>query len=132
MMADNGRMVFVMGRESRVRGVPFLNGELAARLGVEALGYRLLQRQERVFTNRFGQRIFEDIVHLERGHETTLQADAEACARTIAVQALRTADTLEIEATVRTDLEDAIDNATKVAASPRFGGIADYRKKQYL
>ncbi len=46
-----------------VRGTPFFNGEIVAEIGHRALGFDLILKQERVFRNRFGQNIFEDILH---------------------------------------------------------------------
>ncbi len=57
------RLIFVVGRESTVRGTKIFNGEIVAEIANRALGYDLLLRQERVFLNRFGQNIFEDILH---------------------------------------------------------------------
>lgn len=59
----DGRLIFVVGRESTVRGTPFFNGEIVAEVASRALGFDLAFRQERVFQNRFGQNIFEDILH---------------------------------------------------------------------
>jgi len=60
---SDGRLIFVVGRESTVRGTPFFNGEIVAEVAHRALGFDLILRQERVFLNRFGQSIFEDILH---------------------------------------------------------------------
>ena len=57
------RIILVVGRESTVRGISFDNGEIVARAGAECAGLPLLTRQERVFTNRFGERIYEDLLH---------------------------------------------------------------------
>lgn len=59
----NARIVLVMGRESNVRKTKFLNGEIMANIGVRCLGLKIDRRQERVFRNRFGLNIFEDIIH---------------------------------------------------------------------
>ncbi len=58
------RIIIVVGRESNVRKTRFFNGEIVARLAVRSVGYRLQARQERFFQNRFGEMIFEDILHL--------------------------------------------------------------------
>jgi hypothetical protein len=60
---SDGRLIFIVGRESTVRGTPFYNGEIVAEVAHRALGFDLILRQERVFLNRFGQSIFEDILH---------------------------------------------------------------------
>jgi tRNA G10 N-methylase Trm11 len=59
----DGRLIFIVGRESTVRGTRFFNGEIVAEVAHRALGFDLILKQERVFLNRFGQSIFEDILH---------------------------------------------------------------------
>jgi DNA modification methylase len=59
----SARIVVVVGRESNVRKTRFMNGEIVAALAVRSAGFCLASRQERVFQNRFGERICEDILH---------------------------------------------------------------------
>lgn len=128
-LANNGRIVIVVGRESKVRGISFLNGELVARLAVEIHSHRLLLRQERVFTNRFGQRIFEDILHLRPatpGHRTI---DSGSGARRIAAEALRGALRTTSTPDVQDDLEAAIASVTSVKGSPHFGALTNHQVK---
>ena len=58
-----------MGRESNVLGYAFCNSELIYNLGVEIFNLPFMLRQERVFKNRFGQMIYEDILHFENSKE---------------------------------------------------------------
>ena len=60
---SDSRLIFVVGRESTVRGTSFFNSEIVAEVAHRALGFDLVLKQERVFLNRFGQSIFEDILH---------------------------------------------------------------------
>lgn len=86
----NARMIYVVGRESNVLGYSFCNSELIYRIGTEVLGLQFRLRQERVFKNRYGQLIFEDILHFSNtkaGAGIPEQAIIEA-ARKIAVEAL--------------------------------------------
>jgi len=57
------RLIFIAGRESTVKGTKFFNGEIVAEIAHRVLGFDLILRQEREFLNRFGQNIFEDILH---------------------------------------------------------------------
>ena len=57
------RIIFIVGRESTVKGVRFFNGEIVADVVYNVFGMPLIQRQERCFRNRFGQYIYEDILH---------------------------------------------------------------------
>jgi hypothetical protein len=61
---DGARIIMVVGRESSVRKTSFFNGRIMAALGVRCAGLQLVTRQERVFNNRFGLAIYEDILHL--------------------------------------------------------------------
>lgn len=118
--AKEARIIFVMGRESRVRGVPFFNGEIAACLAIESVGYRLALRQERVFTNRFGQRIYEDILHFLKPPVAKPNQDHMDRARIIADTTLRAALKCAEADAVKDDLLDAIDKISGVGASPRY------------
>lgn len=110
------RVIFVVGRESRVRGVPFYNGRLIASVG-EVTGFDLVTRQERVFTNRFGQAIFEDILHFVRSENK--KADTLTEARRAATSSLE--DAVEGAAgEVRHDILEAIKSASLVLPSPLY------------
>lgn len=120
------RQIFVLGRESRVRGVPFLNGEIFARLAVEAVGYRIVLKQEREFMNRFGQQIYEDIIHIEKG--ARLQ-NAETAARNIATLILQQSAPLAGADDVREDIERAVKAVATVQPSPRFNAIDSHSER---
>jgi hypothetical protein len=80
------RMMLVVGRESNVLGYSFYNSDLVFRICEEALGLSFLLRQERVFKNRFGQLIYEDILHFENTkcdepQESVLTESARSIAR---------------------------------------------------
>lgn len=57
------RIILIVGRESSVRGTRFFNGELVAEIAVQCIGMQMKLRQERVFQNRYGIDIYEDILH---------------------------------------------------------------------
>lgn len=116
--SHNAKLIFILGRESRVRGIPFLNGEIAARLAIDAVGYRLLLRQERVFTNRFGQRIYEDILHLAKGGERI--SDSQERARIVADLILRQALIHASDESIKRDILNAIEKVPFVSLSPHF------------
>lgn len=58
-----GRIIIIIGRESKVRGVSFENYKILATLAVGGAGLRMICRQERKFINRFGKIIYEDLLH---------------------------------------------------------------------
>jgi hypothetical protein len=55
-------VVLVIGRESNVLGAAFKNGELLKQLMEHSGAFDIRHCAERVFTNRFGARIYEDII----------------------------------------------------------------------
>jgi hypothetical protein len=113
----SARIIFTVGRESRVRGIPFFNGKIVGQLGTQCVGYKLETRQERVFINRYGERIYEDILHFTKPCQTnsdSLPAAREA-ARGILEEALGGA-----YSDVAVDLEAALCQLSKVEPSPIY------------
>lgn len=109
------RIIIVVGRESNVRKTRFFNGEIVARLAVRSAGYRLQARQERVFQNRFGEMIFEDILHL---NQLPLNGPVTPPAE-IAREALTAAQRRAPEESL-SDLSSAMEMLEKVEPSPIY------------
>ena len=59
----DARMIYVVGRESAVLGYSFRNSELIYNICTEIFDLRFEIKQERVFKNRYGKMIYEDILH---------------------------------------------------------------------
>lgn len=115
VLSPTGRLIVVIGRESNVRGVAFRNGALLAALA-ERFGFTLTMRQERGFVTRFGEPIIEDILHLRRAPQTPSGVADDA--RSVAVAALKAAQTGGLPCDVANDLRDAIHGARAVEPSP--------------
>jgi hypothetical protein len=110
-----GRIIIVVGRESNVRKTRFFNGEIIARLAVRSAGYRLQERQQRAFQNRFGEMIFEDILHLtQRPPSGAMTPPAE-----IAREALTAARSRAPDESL-SDLNNAIELLAEVQPSPIY------------
>ncbi len=108
-------IIVVVGRESNVRKTRFFNGEIVARLAVRSAAYRLQARQERVFQNRFGEMIFEDILHLtQRPPHGSMTTPAE-----IAREAL-TAARSRAPVESLSDLNSALEMLGEVESSPIY------------
>jgi hypothetical protein len=111
----SARIILVVGRESNVRKTRFYNGELVAQIGVRCLGLEAEKRQERVFKNKFGALIYEDIIHLrlppQLGKAEPPTAIAEAALRAAMEYAPR--ESME-------DLKDALDRVGEVKPSPIY------------
>lgn len=113
---DDGRVIFVVGRESCIRGIAFQNGSLVGTLA-EHCGFTVGLRQERKFKSRFGELIYEDIIHL---HSKPRPKVFESTAREIAVNALTSKTNSSSNPEIRGELRDAIEQAPKVKPSPLY------------
>ncbi|MEZ5076590.1 MAG: DNA methyltransferase [Solirubrobacterales bacterium] len=118
--------VLVLGRESRVRGVPFFNGEIVGRL-VEAIGvFGQLSKGQRCFVSRFGESITEDVLVLKENGAADPPNDEELAnlARAVGRQALE-----EAPATDQTEgeLAAAIDSAAQISSSTMAIPKLDFR-----
>lgn len=127
VLRRNGRAILVIGRESRVRGIRFENGRILATLAAGGSALRLDCRQERKFTNRFGDKIYEDILHFLPVNKLYQQRDD--LARSVAVDALSEALACADKKDVRNDICEAIRLAADVSASPRFEPATASRAK---
>lgn len=122
----DSRIIFVIGRLSTVRGIPFYNGEILSEVILRSFEASLDLRQERVFTNRFGRDIFEDILHFSfRGSEHIEEAQYLASARQVAENILASAlDRSSGEA--NDGLKQALENLESVKPSPLLYAL-EYR-----
>jgi hypothetical protein len=116
----DARIIIVVGRESNVRKTRFFNGEIVARLAVRSAGYHFQARQERVFQNRFGAMIYEDILHLRLRPlgNGTLTPPGEV-ARAVLTAALGRAPAESLP-----DLKSALDRGGEVEPSPMYNPSA--------
>ena len=116
---QNARMIYVVGRESNVLGYSFCNSELIYRIGTEILGLNLINRQERVFKNRYGQMIFEDILHFANTKISINLSEKVLidAARKIAVDVLREKQCNYPDSENVGYIQNAIDKATSVKKS---------------
>ena len=71
---NKARMIYVVGRESMVLGYTFSNSRLIYEICTEIFKLPFVIRQERVFKNRYGQMIYEDILHF-RNNKEMLETD---------------------------------------------------------
>jgi hypothetical protein len=114
------RLIFVVGRESRVRGTPFGNGEIVVEIATRGLGFSLTMKQERVFQNRFGKDIYEDILHFSLPTDTDQEnRNMLETSRQISKDILEAAYHLAPDEAKR-DIESAIGHISKVCPSPIF------------
>lgn len=116
VVRDDGRVIFVVGRESCIRGIAFQNGSLVGTLAGHC-GFTVGLRQERKFKSRFGELIYEDIIHL---HSKPRPKVFESTAREIAVDVLSSKTNSSSNPEIRGELRDAIEQAPNVKPSPLY------------
>lgn len=113
---DGGRWIIIVGRESNVRGVPFYNGQIVTEVAHQVIDQNLVLKQERNFRNRFGQSIFEDILHFQVDKQVAQIFTLEK-ARGVAYLALEEAYNRDKNDT-RQDIRQAIEEIQNVLPSP--------------
>jgi len=119
VIKENGRAVFIVGHESRVLGVPFYNADILERIARESGLFDVVLRQKRVFLNRFGQEIREDVLNLERRHSISDQITPLTLGRTVAREALKVA--LPVAAEGNSELlGEAIERVNEIEGTPLF------------
>lgn len=87
---EDTRIILVVGRESNVLSTSFCNSKLIYDIADRILGLPLLLKQERVFKNRYGQNIYEDILHFKNSPASREFSNTELIedSRQVAVEAL--------------------------------------------
>ena len=115
-LAESGKLILVVGRESCVRGVAFYNSEMIRHIVNQLGGFAELHQVERQFTNRFGQAIVEDILVFEK---TAICLSTEVVGYQVANQHLKRG-LLRAEPEVMPDIENAIETLLAVNQSPIF------------
>ena len=91
VLKPGARAVLVVGYESKVLGTPFYNADIVEQLAVQSGAFEVLLRQKRVFTNRFGDAIREDILNLRRDAYTANSELPSMVGRSVAREALAAA-----------------------------------------
>ena len=111
----NGIIVLVVGRESRVRRVPFYNGLIIKDLLLKAGGFCDIATYERHFINRFGAKIKEDIIVAKKDQSPPEEIEA----RKIARKHLK-ASISQAEDGIKPEIQDVISDIYSVHPSPLF------------
>jgi len=119
VIKNRGRAVLIVGHESRVLGAPFYNADILERIARESGLFDVVLRQKRVFLNRFGQEIREDVLNLERRSSLSDQMTPLTLGRTVAREALRTA--MPVVAEGNSDLlHEAVERVNEIEGTPLF------------
>lgn len=117
LLKPEGKVIIILGRESKVRGVSFMNGSLIAMLAIGGSGFQLSKWQERRFVNRFGTPIYEDILTLAPDYSMSL-LEPKFYGRKIGLWALKEALNDAPNEEVKADIVHAIEHGAEVEPSP--------------
>jgi hypothetical protein len=111
------QLIFIVGKESMVKKTRFFNGDILSEIAKRCLGYEIAMKQQRFFKNKFGQIIYEDILHLATGskRQTSLKENPAAIARQVLEKAR-----LRAPSESREDLELALQEFDTVPPSPLY------------
>lgn len=128
VLKPNARAIFIVGYESRVLGTPFHNAAIVDRIANELKSFSTVLRQQRVFTNRFGQPIREDILNLARTTSTSYDSLPISIGRRVAEDVLqRASDQTPLKN--RTPLMEALAALPYIEGTPVFNS-ASYKDYQ--
>lgn len=130
VLKPEGRAIVIVGYESNVLGVPFYNADIVEQLAKNLGIFDIRLRQQRVFKNRFGQLIREEILNLSRRTCVKANGSAKAIGREIAHTALKAA-LHKVPLKNRQLLNNAIFRAKTIDGTPLFdhGAYAEYQTR---
>ena len=117
VLNEKGKAIIVVGRTSCVRGVSFENSLLLVIIALGIAGFAVEKWQERFFRNRFGERIYEDILTLKP--ESSPVSNYLEIARSVGVWGLQSS-IKQATGEIKTDIDSAIASASQVQVSPRL------------
>jgi hypothetical protein len=111
---ENSKIIFIVGRESSVRKTNFRNGEIVSEIACACCNMKLINRQERVFVNRYGTNIYEDILHFKSAKKTNKNISV---VKDIAYKVLKSVSS-QVPEECKDDLIDAMDKIDEIQTSP--------------
>ncbi|BAY60874.1 hypothetical protein NIES22_09340 [Calothrix brevissima NIES-22] len=114
---NGSRIVFVVGHESNVLGVPFYNADIIEKIAVKANLFSESLRQKREFKNKFGKIIREDIINFVNLNNFCSNEVVEQVAREVAFDILRSSLSLVSSKNLKS-LEDAIEKVQDIGRTP--------------
>ena len=130
VLKADGRAVLIVGYESKVLGTPFYNADLVEHIALQSGMFDLLLRQKRVFTNRFGEAIREDLLNLRRKADTSDEKLAAEVGRAVALEALTSA-LQSVSEKNRELLKEAVSRVDSLNGTPIFNSFRynDYQTR---
>jgi DNA modification methylase len=126
LLKPEGRAIIVVGRESNVRGISFNNSLLVMMLALGSTYFELEILQERKFVNKFGEAIYEDILHLIPN--PAFQLPDDSFARSVALWHLHQ-NINRANKQIRSEIAEAIERVNIVQKSPIFSATTPESEK---
>jgi len=123
VLKPGGRAVFFVGYESKVLGTPFYNADIVEQIAVSAGLFEVALRQKRIFLNRFGQAIREDVLNLHRTSCSIQNMLPGETGRTIAFHTLEDAQP-RVPGKNRSSIEDAVRKIKELGGTPVFNRLS--------
>lgn len=123
VLRSNGRAVLIIGYESKVLGTPFYNADIIERLVYDMEMFDIVLRQQRVFTNRYGQSIREDILNLQRRAYRNDEELPTLLGRSVAENTLRSAIT-KVPQKNKQLLLEATSRISEISGTPIFNSMS--------
>lgn len=117
VLKTGSRMIFVVGRKSKIRSVDIFNGELVAAIGVIGNKLKIEEVKERKFKNRFGELIYEDIIVFENNNKYEIDFDES---RKIALAALASSVDSTDNEIIKNEIFQAIECSSDIKPSPIY------------
>lgn len=114
---NEARIVFVVGHESNVLGVPFYNADIIEKIGLRANLFNKTLRQKREFKNKFGKIIREDLINFSNLNNKNCKDIVEQVAREVAFDVLKSGLPLVSSKNLKS-LEDAINKVEDIGRTP--------------
>lgn len=133
VLKPGGKAIFIMGYESKVLGVPFHNADIVDKISHELGMFDLNLRQKRIFKNRFGQEIREDILNISRKAYRNGGDISKAVGQKIGLATLESA-IAKVSSKNKGLLDQAIDRSIKLSGTPVFdsNSYTKYQTREYV
>ncbi|MDB9314754.1 DNA methyltransferase [Spirulina sp. CS-785/01] len=128
---QNARLVFIVGYQSQVLGVPFYNADIIEKIGIKANLFSLALKQQRRFKNRFGKIIREDIINLVNLKNNQTKHEVLKIAQEVAFEVLSSNFSL-VSSKNYILLANALDNLHHIHNTPLLENVSLLRSSELV
>ena len=120
---SDARIIFVVGHESNVLGVPFYNAQIISELSAKSNLFELNLIQKRNFKNKFGKIVREDLLNLSKKSSNLSIEDLDEISRNIAHKVLSNGLAIVPEQN-KPALMEAMEKIPDLGKSPLYSYLA--------